>query len=162
METLHLVLSNLHWYILASSVLVYALVRWVEARARANPAKTWEDDWLPNLHTLSQIGSQGIDLLAEILSSRGDNRLKTGQAKLEELQTLVAKWETLWRTGHKKDAILEAWAWYVDLQGKAARIPIPFGPVKDLPLSTTPSPRADGPNDLDPDPTTHLDDTEAK
>lgn len=146
MDTLNLILSNLHWYILASSVLVYAVVRLVEARARGNPAQTWEDDWLPTLHTLSDIGAKGVDLLADYLKSKGDPRLKDGKAKLIELQTKVAEWETLWRQGRKKEAILQAWAWYVDLQGKAARIPVPFVPTTpgNVPAGTT-NPPAGGP-----------------
>jgi len=145
MDTLNLILQNLHWYILALSVLVYAFTRVIEARARNNPATTWEDEWLPTLHTLSDIGAKGVDLLADVLAARGDSRLKNGRAKLAELQRRVAEWEALWRAGKRQQAITEAWAWYVDLQGKAARLPFGQGATPatgSAPASTTARPAA--------------------
>lgn len=155
-------IDNLPFILVALGFALWAAAQLVNRRAKNDPAETWEDGWAETLMTLSELGAKGIDLLAQVLKARGDNRLATGQQKAQELQVKVAKWEALWKAGKRREAVVDAFGWYVDLQGKVERLPAPFasGAVR-IPAPTTPSNPEVSADDPDPDKTTDLDNTPA-
>lgn len=114
--------DNLPQILLGLAAVSWGVARVVEARAKGNPALTWEDDWAPWLQTVAAILAKGIDMLATWKASKGDKSLQTGEAKLEAMKIKVSELEALWKSGRKRDAITELFAWYVDLQGKAERV----------------------------------------
>lgn len=142
-------IDNFHTILISLGFVLWAVSRVIAARAR-NPEQTWEDEWLPTASMLSELGAKGIDLLAEVLKARGDNRLENGQAKAKELKDKLIQWETTWKAGKKRDVITDAWGWYVDLQGKAEKIAAPFVPSSSIKSPTIPNQSADiaiGPDD---------------
>ena len=135
-------IDNFHTILISLGFVLWAVSRVIAARAR-NPEQTWEDDWLPTASMLSELGAKGIDLLAEVLKARGDNRLANGQMKAQELKDRLVQWETMWKAGKKRDVITDAWGWYVDLQGKAEKLAAPFAPSPSIKSPTIPSQSAD-------------------
>lgn len=119
------IIDSLPLILLSLAAAFWGIARVIEARAKANPAQTWEDDWAPWLQSVAVILAKGIDMLATWKASQGDDRLKKGEAKLEAMKLKVSELEALWKSGRRKDAITELFAWYVDLQGKAERLAPP-------------------------------------
>lgn len=117
--------DNLPQILLGLAAVSWGVARVVEARAKGNPAQTWEDDWAPWLQTVAAILAKGIDMLATWQASKGNTKLQTGEKKLEAMKLKVAELEALWKSGRKRDAITELFAWYVDLQGKVERLTPP-------------------------------------
>lgn len=125
MEQLNKIIDNLPQILLSLGFVLWALARVVEARAKADPKTTWEDEWAPWLSATARLWAQGVDMLAEWKAKNGDASLQTGEAKLKALQEKVGQWEFMWKNGKRKDAITDAFAWYVDLQGKTERLAPP-------------------------------------
>jgi hypothetical protein len=44
---------------------------------------------------------------------------------LKALQDKIGQWEFMWKNGKRRDAITDAFAWYVDLQGKTEKLAPP-------------------------------------
>ncbi len=151
------VIDNLHTILIGAGFLLWAVGRILEIRAKGNPATTWEDSWAPVAMRLASLGAEGIDILAELKKAKGDDSLASGQLKSLELQKKLVAWEEKWRQGDRLAVLVDAMGWYVDLQGKQAKLD-PSMPARSSP-PIIPSSRAD--TEEDPDPTTHLDDTPA-
>lgn len=141
------IIDNFHVILISLGFLLWAIARVIEARAKADPKETWEDQWAGTASMLSEIGAKGIDLLAQVLKARGDNRLANGQAKAVELQRKLATWEEMWRAGKKKDVLTDAWGWYVDLQGKQEKLAAPFVPSPSNRIIPSREDGAIGPDD---------------
>jgi len=141
------IIDNFHVILISLGFLFWAIARVIEARAKADPKETWEDQWTGTASMLSEIGAKGIDLLAQVLKARGDNRLANGQAKALELQRMLLKWEEMWKAGKRRDVLTEAWGWYVDLQGKTEKISAPFVPSPSNRIIPSREDGAIGPDD---------------
>ena len=110
-------IDNLPTILAGLGLLLWAASRFVESKAKANPAIDKWDIWAPRIKWASGLYSQAIDWLC----SAGVLNL-TGEQKLKKLNELVEQFESAIETGDYKAAINQVIGFWLDAQGKAAKV----------------------------------------
>ncbi len=123
------VIDNLPMILAAIALLLWAAARFVEAKAKADPARDKWDEYAPKVQWAARLYSQAIDWLA----TAGILDARKGE-KLEMLNRLVREFEKQWDTGNRMEAINTVVGYYVAARGKAA----PFVQPVPQPRNTTP------------------------
>jgi hypothetical protein len=117
-------------YLLVGLALVlHAAAYYINARAKADPAKTWEDEYAPTVQNVADLGFKAVEWLGSI---KGWD----GATKLDELLKLTRQVEELYTAGKKTEAVTRLLAYYWDARGKAGQaglIPVLPDAVKNPP-----------------------------
>ena len=106
-------IDNFPMILAALGLLLWAASRFVDSRAKANPAIDKWDELAPKLQWASRMYSQAIDWL----SNSGNLKFK-GQEKLNELNRLTGEFEKAIVAGDYREAINAVWGYYIDAQTK--------------------------------------------
>lgn len=119
-ELLKAFVDQLPLILVGLGFVVWALARFVEAKAKANPEKDGWDEAAPKLTWAAKLISQAIDWLADT------NNLKLGpnQTKLSELNRLVTEFEKKVSEGKYVEAVSEVMGYWTAAKNKVPLLPM--------------------------------------
>lgn len=121
---MEIVLQNLHLIVGAFALLTFAAAKLIEARAKSNPDKTWEDDWSGVVNDISGGVIDAVEKLAQAEGWKGTEKLAKVLKHMSEI-------EALWKAGKKTEAVATVNALIYDAAKKAeAAIPAPTNPTQ--------------------------------
>lgn len=124
-------IDNLPYILLGVGLVLWALARLAEAKAKANPDHDRWDDAAPKLIWASKMYSQALDWLVE------SGHIKwSGKEKLAQLRVKVAEFEKQVTAGNYLEAVSEVIGFVQDAQGKAKKAGLPSNPTDTTPPTT--------------------------
>lgn len=119
-------IDNLPLELASLALLFWAMARFAEAKAKANPATDVWDTWAPRMTWVSKMYSQAIEWLVQSGAAKW-----TGAEKLAQLNAQVKGFEEQWDQGNYREALANLTGFYQAAKSKVEKVAaatLPFQP----------------------------------